>query len=87
MSKLLRFDPNKRLSAEVALEHPAVSELHDPEEEVSFPQLVDAAERTASSYEKWKDLLLNEVRHFNSSATSNSRKRTYNAAGHEGVYS
>lgn len=64
MSKLLKFDPSKRLSAEEALEHSALSELHDPKEEVCFPLLVDTEERAASSHEKWKELLFSEVRLF-----------------------
>jgi len=36
LSKLLCFDPNKRLTAEEALRHPYLKELHCPSDEVSF---------------------------------------------------
>lgn len=35
LKKMLTFDPNKRITAEEALHHPYLSELHCPDNEVS----------------------------------------------------
>jgi mitogen-activated protein kinase 15 len=35
LTKLLTFNPTKRLTAEEALEHPYISQFHNPAEEVS----------------------------------------------------
>ena len=33
VSKMLKFDPDKRITVEQALEHPYINELHDPSDE------------------------------------------------------
>ena len=34
LTKLLQFNPNKRITAEQALEHPYLEQFHNPEEEI-----------------------------------------------------
>ena len=36
MKKLLTFNPDKRITAEEALNHPFLSDFHDPQDEVLF---------------------------------------------------
>jgi len=40
LSKLLQFNPNKRLSVEEALEHPYVADFHDLEKEITCKKIV-----------------------------------------------
>ena len=41
ISKLLVFNPNQRLTAEEALEHPYLRDFHDPAEETSYPGTIE----------------------------------------------
>eukprot|EP00761_Pharyngomonas_kirbyi_P012417 gb/GECH01012444.1/.p1 GENE.gb/GECH01012444.1/~~gb/GECH01012444.1/.p1 ORF type:complete len:361 (+),score=46.75 gb/GECH01012444.1/:1-1083(+) len=63
MRKLLQFNPNKRLSAEEALEHPYVKLFHNPEEETTCPNPVKIAfdDNTKYSINEYRDKLYSEV--------------------------
>ncbi|XP_071964033.1 extracellular signal-regulated kinase 2-like isoform X2 [Antedon mediterranea] len=55
LSKLLLFNPDKRLTAEQALEHPYVARFHNPEEETSLdydviPPLDDDVQLSVNEY-------------------------------------
>jgi mitogen-activated protein kinase 15 len=40
LSKLLQFNPEKRINAQQALEHPYLEQFHSPEEEISCPRII-----------------------------------------------
>ena len=42
LSKLLKFDPNKRITIEEALAHPYLKELHYPSDEVILSYIPDS---------------------------------------------
>lgn len=63
LKKLLQFNPNKRLTAEQALEHPYLSKFHDPATEPNSPHPIkisidDDDKRSVSEY---RDLLYSEI--------------------------
>jgi len=43
LAKLLFFNPDKRMTAQQALDHPFVSQFHNPAEEIACPKAVDIA--------------------------------------------
>jgi mitogen-activated protein kinase 15 len=40
LSKFLQFNPEKRITAQQALEHPFLEQFHNPEEEISCPKII-----------------------------------------------
>jgi len=40
LSKFLQFNPEKRITAQQALEHPYLEQFHNPEEEISCPKII-----------------------------------------------
>jgi len=40
LSKLLQFNPNKRITADESLEHPYVAQFHNPEEEITCKKVI-----------------------------------------------
>ena len=65
IDKLLQLDPEKRLTSEQALEHPYLERFHDPDDEPSGqPFEDDTFESENISVEKWKELILDEIRTF-----------------------
>lgn len=61
MEKLLKFNPNKRLTAEQALEHPYVKEFHEPEFERISDESIDMTELEPKS-QYGGELGMDEVR-------------------------
>lgn len=65
VEKLLQLDPEQRLTCEQALEHPYLEKFHDPDDEPSGqPFEDDIFESENISVEKWKELILNEIKTF-----------------------
>jgi serine/threonine protein kinase len=86
MSKLLVFDPKKRLTAQQALEHPYMQELHDPEDEPVCPTLFDFGfEKEATSVEEYRDLIWSEFEFFKRKQASAERGAGASAAGQAGT--
>jgi serine/threonine protein kinase len=86
MSKLLVFDPKKRLTAEQALEHPYMQELHDPEDEPVCPQMFDFGfEKEATSVEEYRDLIWSEFEYFKRKHATAERGAGAAAAGQAGT--
>lgn len=63
MSKLMRFNPNQRLSAEEALKHPYVIQFSTPEEEVVVGHAIRISidDNTKFSVDDYRDKLYEEV--------------------------
>lgn len=65
VSKMLTWDPTKRITVEQALEHPFMAKLHDPfDEPVSYPLDGFEFERTDITMQELKVLMWNEVLKF-----------------------
>lgn len=63
LKKLLCFNPNKRLTAEQALEHPYVSEFHNSDDEPSCERVIQIAidDNTKFSIREYRDKLYQEI--------------------------
>lgn len=61
LSKLLAFDPSKRISCTEALRHPYLSIWHDPADEILCPQKFDFAFELEESSEGMRKLIVDEV--------------------------
>lgn len=63
LKKLLCFNPNKRLTAEQALEHPYVSEFHNIDDEPSCERVIQIAidDNTKFSIREYRDKLYQEI--------------------------
>ncbi|KAI0564811.1 Mitogen-activated protein kinase 5 MPK5 [Gracilaria domingensis] len=71
MERLLKFNPDKRLTAEEALEHPYLKEFHDPEFELVATDQIDMSQiepRVEGGRSLSKDdlrrMMLEEIYHF-----------------------
>ncbi len=61
LSKLLAFDPLKRITVETALEHPYLADFHDPEEEPTCPEkFLFSLDNTVETSEI-KHMMYNEI--------------------------
>lgn len=75
LRKLLRFNPEKRLTAEQALEHPYVSQYHDLEYEATASMEIDMksleprGENGEVSTEELKRMMISEIYNFRPKAT------------------
>ena len=65
MELMLDLGPHKRITAEAALEHPFVSEFHDPMEEPVASSIFDWSllERDLN-VEEWRELIFEEIDSF-----------------------
>jgi len=63
LSKLLNFNPNKRLSAEKALQHPYVAQFHNPEDEPVCDKIIyiPIDDNTKLSMREYRDRLYQEI--------------------------
>jgi mitogen-activated protein kinase 1/3 len=85
LTKLLVFDPKKRLTAEQALEHPYMQELHDPEDEPVCAAVFDFGfEKEATSVEEYRDLIWSEYEYFQRKQATAERGTGSSAAGQTG---
>lgn len=65
LTKTLRLDPDSRLSAEEALEHPYFSAYHDPEDEpISEPFLDGEGSKGEVTIAQLKELVFKEIQNF-----------------------
>jgi mitogen-activated protein kinase 1/3 len=82
LTKLLVFDPKKRLTAEQALEHPYMQELHDPEDEPVCQKVFDFGfEKEATLVEEYRDLIWSEYEYFQRKQATAERGAGASAAG------
>ncbi len=73
LDRLLQFNPEKRLTAEQALAHPYLKELHDPSDEPSSAQIFDFGfEKDTLSLEQLRDLVVSESLMIQKDAASNN---------------
>jgi len=74
MEKMLVFDPENRISVQLALQHPYLVLLHDPEDEPSCPKIfADDFEYDGFDTDKFRDMILREVENFRASVSVNAR--------------
>lgn len=67
LSKMLVFDPKRRITAAEALEHPYFAEFHDPNDEPVAEEVFDWSFNYADlSVDVWKKMMLEEVVKFHS---------------------
>jgi mitogen-activated protein kinase 7 len=87
LSKLLVFDPKKRLTAEQALEHPYMQELHDAEDEPTCASVFDFGfEKESTSVDEYRDLIWSEYEFFKRKhATAERGAGNASAAGQAGT--
>eukprot|EP01122_Echinamoeba_exundans_P002229 TRINITY_DN12197_c0_g1_i1.p1 TRINITY_DN12197_c0_g1~~TRINITY_DN12197_c0_g1_i1.p1 ORF type:complete len:410 (+),score=72.30 TRINITY_DN12197_c0_g1_i1:158-1387(+) len=73
VSKLLRFDPDERITVDQALGHPYLEELHDAEEESTFiaPKFMfpEDEEKDSRDVRTYRELLWREVVSFSSQSS------------------
>jgi len=68
LRKMLVFDPNRRITVEEALEHPYLSELHDPNDEPVASETFDFSfERAPMEKEFLRELIYKEITSFHKS--------------------
>jgi len=63
LSKLLQFNPNKRITADQSLEHPYLEQFHNPEEEIACEQPIQIpiSDNKKLSVAAYRDELYNSV--------------------------
>lgn len=63
VSKLIIFDPMKRLTAEQCLEHPYVAQFHNPEKELNAPKAMelDLSENLEHSIREYRNKIYKDV--------------------------
>mmetsp|Transcript_29445 Transcript_29445/g.68259 ORF Transcript_29445/g.68259 Transcript_29445/m.68259 type:complete len:369 (+) Transcript_29445:48-1154(+) len=65
LSKMLEFDPSKRIDATAALAHPYMHELHDAEDEPLATSIFDFGfEKQQLSAQTLRDLIFSEVQYY-----------------------
>ncbi|KAG9030336.1 Mitogen-activated protein kinase [Tulasnella sp. JGI-2019a] len=73
LSKMLAFDPAKRISCEEALNHPYLSVWHDPNDEPVCNSKFDFAFEEEESMEGMKKMIVDEVNSFRSMVRAQAR--------------
>lgn len=62
---MLVFDPQKRITATEALEHPYLGPYHDPDDEPMAESVFDWSFTEADlSLEQWRVMMFEEILHF-----------------------
>ena len=63
LKKLLHFNPNHRMTAEEALEHPFVAQFHSPEEEVSCDRIISIPinDNEKTSIDEYRSKLYDDI--------------------------
>ncbi|TIB78704.1 hypothetical protein E3Q22_02457 [Wallemia mellicola] len=64
LSKMLTFDPAKRITCDEALKHPYLAVWHDPTDEPSCPERFDFGFEVEDSLEGMKSAIVEEVKSF-----------------------
>lgn len=67
MSKMLRYNPDERISAAEAMQHPYLATLHEPAFEPDGPEIPEVEfqfEAARPNIDELREELLNEVRHY-----------------------
>lgn len=64
LSKLLAFDPAKRITCTEALRHPYLAIWHDPQDEILCPERFDFAFENEDTSEGMRQMIVDEVRAF-----------------------
>ncbi|TIA87604.1 hypothetical protein E3P99_03091 [Wallemia hederae] len=64
LSKMLTFDPAKRITCDEALRHPYLAVWHDPTDEPTCPERFDFGFEVEDSLEGMKSLIVEEVKSF-----------------------
>lgn len=69
LDKMLKLDPNKRITVQEALNHPYLESLHDPEDEPVFEGSIDFSfeNDTNLSLDEIKKRILKEISSYNES--------------------
>lgn len=67
LDRLLDLNPDTRITVDQALEHPFLSQLHDPEDEPTFEGAMDFSFETDTSLDlqKMQRLILKEISFYN----------------------
>ncbi|EIM85103.1 CMGC/MAPK/ERK protein kinase [Stereum hirsutum FP-91666 SS1] len=73
LSKMLNFDPAKRITCEQALEHPYLAVWHDPSDEPVCPTTFDFDFEEEDSIEGMKKLIVDEVNLFRQEVRAQAR--------------
>ncbi|THH20827.1 hypothetical protein EW146_g577 [Bondarzewia mesenterica] len=73
LSKMLNFDPAKRITCEQALEHPYLAVWHDPTDEPVCPSKFDFGFEDEDSIEGMKRLIVEEVNVFRAEVRAHAR--------------
>ncbi|KAG8930921.1 Mitogen-activated protein kinase [Tulasnella sp. 418] len=81
LSKLLAFDPAKRISCEEALQHPYLSVWHDVNDEPDCHSKFDFAFEEEESMEGMKKMIVDEVNSFRSMVRQQARAATLGKGG------
>ena len=87
LSKMLNFDPAKRITCDQALEHPYLAVWHDPSDEPSCPTKFDFGFEAEESSEGMKKLIVDEVMLFRSEVRGQSRSNQGTRRGEQYVLS
>ncbi|KAG8344667.1 Protein kinase domain [Trypanosoma vivax] len=85
VKKLMRFNPNERLTAEQAIEHPYVAPFHRPNEEPSAPApiTISLPDDTRFTMQEYRERLYKEI----ANARRKVRREVLNAPSHTRTHS
>jgi mitogen-activated protein kinase 7 len=86
IEKLLQFDPEHRLSAEQALQHPYLEAYRDPAEEPLHPVPFDFSFEAIDSIDEMKRLIAQEVLQYRSKQFHSNKSGLLKVRPTEGGY-